>query len=142
MKLRLLAIVTVGLALCASNVFAQNAFRCEQDGKTVYSDKPCPAAKVVASTQDTPEQKAAAKQANDQMRKDANDLNKRLSDREKLEAQERAAARKANAAAKAKEAKEKKAASAKSKAGKAKVSKKKSADRKSKKADNKVSSKS
>jgi len=143
MKLHPLAILTVGLALCAGNVFAQNAFRCDQDGKTVYSDTPCPAAKVVAPSQDTPEQKAAARQASDQMRKDSGDLNKRLSDREKLEAQERAAARKASATAGAKEAKEKKAAAAtRAKAGKGKTPKKKSPDKQSKKADNKVSSNS
>ncbi len=74
---------------------AQTAYRCDNNGQTVYSDKPCPAGKAVVGTQETPEQKAATKAANDQMRKDNADLNKRLSDREKLEAQERAAARKA-----------------------------------------------
>lgn len=142
MNLRLLAVSTICLALYTGTALGQNAFRCDQDGKTVYSDKPCPAAKVVAPTQDSAEQKAAAKDANAQIRKDTNDLNKRLSEREKLEAQERAAARKANAASAAKEAKPakaRKAGSAKGKSGKAKAGKK-SADKKSKKADNKASS--
>ena len=73
---------------------AQTAFRCDNNGQTVYSDKPCPAGKAVVGTQETPEQKAATQAANAQMRKDSADLNKRLSDREKLDAQERAAARK------------------------------------------------
>ena len=74
---------------------AQTAYRCDNNGQTVYSDKPCPAGKAVVGTQETPEQKAATKDANAQMRKDSADLNKRLSDREKLDAAERAAARKA-----------------------------------------------
>lgn len=74
---------------------AQTAYRCDNNGQTVYSDKPCAAGKTVVATQDSAEQKAASKDANAQMRKDNADLNKRLSDREKLEAQERAAARKA-----------------------------------------------
>lgn len=142
MNVRLLVVSTIAVALWSGSAFAQNAFRCDQDGKTVYSDKPCPAAKVVAPTQDSAEQKAAAKAANSQMRQDSTELNKRLSEREKLEAQERAAARKANAAAakaEAKPAKAKKSAGAKAKIGKAKGAKK-SADKKSKKADNKASS--
>ena len=74
---------------------AQTAYRCDNNGQTVYSDKPCPAGKAVVGTQETAEQKAATKEANAQMRKDNADLNKRLSEREKMEAQERAAARKA-----------------------------------------------
>ena len=96
-------------ALSMSTTHAQTAFRCDNNGQAVYSDKPCPAGKAVVATQDSAEQKAAAKDANAQMRKDNADLNKRLSDREKLEAQERAAAR--NAAAR------KSDASAKTKAG-------------------------
>ena len=84
--------LAVGLMGAAS---AQTAYRCVNNGQTVYSDKPCPAGKAVVGTQETAEQKAASKEANAQMRKDNADLNKRLSDREKLEAQERAAARKA-----------------------------------------------
>ncbi len=154
MNLRLLPVSTIALLLFAGSAFAQSAFRCDQDGKTVYSDKPCPAAKVVAPTHDSAEQKAAAKEANAQMRKDAGDINRRLSEREKLEAQERAAARKAAAAAARQEAKQaqaaraadarakataKKAKASASKAGNSKASKK-SATSASKKADNKASS--
>ncbi len=85
-------LLSAGLMGAAS---AQTAYRCDNNGQTVYSDKPCPAGKAVVGTQETPEQKAATKDANAQMRKDNAELNKRLSDREKLEAQERAAARKA-----------------------------------------------
>ena len=84
--------LSVGLM---SLTFAQTAFRCDNNGQTVYSDKPCPAGKTVGGTQDSAEQKAAAKAANAQMLQDNNDLNKRLSDRQKLEAQERADVRKA-----------------------------------------------
>lgn len=80
--------------------FAQTAYRCDVNGSTIYSDKPCPpgnSAKAVTSTQETPEQKAASKLANEQMRKDNAELNKRLTEREKLEAKERADARKAAA---------------------------------------------
>ena len=86
--------LSAGLIAAAS---AQTAFRCDNNGQTVYSDTPCPAGKSVVGTQDSASQKAAAKDANAQMRKDNADLNKRLSDREKLAAQERAAARKAAA---------------------------------------------
>ncbi len=85
-------LLSVGLTAIAT---AQTAFRCDNNGQTVYSDTPCPAGKAVVGTQETAAQKAAGKEANAQMRKDNADLNKRLSDREKLEAQERAAARKA-----------------------------------------------
>ena len=91
-RVALTVLLAAGLAGTAS---AQTAFRCDNNGQTVYSDQPCPAGKAVVATQETAEQKAAAKEANAQMRKDNADLNKRLSDREKLEAQERAAARKA-----------------------------------------------
>ena len=84
--------LTAGLIASAS---AQTAFKCDNNGQTIYSDTPCPAGKSVVGTQDSASQKAAAKDANAQMRQDNADLNKRLSDREKLAAQERAAARKA-----------------------------------------------
>jgi hypothetical protein len=127
----------------AAPIAAQNAFRCDVNGQTVYSDKPCApgnTGKAVAPTQDTPEQKAASKAANDQMRKDGADLNKRLSEREKLEAAERAAARKAAANART-EAKV--AAKGRSGAAKAKTVKQKKAaksKKKSRPANNSVSS--
>ena len=91
-KIAAVILLSAGLIGAAS---AQTAYRCDNNGQTVYSDQPCPAGKAVVGTQETAEQKAAAKEANAQMRRDNADLNKRLSDREKLEAQERAAARKA-----------------------------------------------
>ena len=112
---------------------AQTAYRCDIKGTTVYSDKPCPAgntAKVVTSTQETPEQKAASKAANEQMRKDGADLNKRLAEREKLEAKERADARKAAAKARSEAAKEKAAKASKgSKVSKNKAAKKSTSKR-------------
>ena len=88
----------IGLSVvCIAAASAQTAFRCDNNGQTVYSDSPCLAGKTVVTTQDSAAQKAAAKDANAQMREDSKDLNKRLSDRQKLEAQERAAARKATA---------------------------------------------
>lgn len=90
--------LTTAILLCAGLIgaaSAQTAYRCDNNGQTVYSDKPCPAGKAVVGTQETPEQKAATKEANAQMRKDSDDLNKRLMDQKKLEAQERAADRKA-----------------------------------------------
>ena len=108
---------TAGLIAAAG---AQTAFRCDNNGQTVYSDTPCPAGKSVVGTQDSAAQKAAAKDANAQMRKDDADLNKRLSDREKLAAQERAALRKATGKPVPVTAK----ANGKAKAAKAKAAKK------------------
>lgn len=104
-------LLAAGLTGVAS---AQTAFRCENNGKTVYSDVPCPAGKAVVATQETAEQKAATEAANAQMRQDNADLNKRLSDREKREALERAAARKAAGKPTLARAKSKSAAKAKS----------------------------
>lgn len=88
--------VVMGLTAGLMGVInAQTAFRCDNNGQTVYSDSPCPAGKAVVTTQDSAAQKAAAKDANAQIRADNAEINKRLADREKLEAQERAAARKA-----------------------------------------------
>lgn len=91
-------------AMCAALIVpiasAQTAFRCDVNGSTVYSDKPCPPGntmKAVTSTQETPEQRAASLAASQQLRKDSAELNQRLSQREKLEAKERADARKAAA---------------------------------------------
>ena len=97
----LLLAVAVALAavLLSPIASAQTAFRCDVSGTTVYSDKPCPpgsTAKAVTATQDTAEQKAASTSANAQMRNDNAELNKRLTEREKLDAKERADARKAS----------------------------------------------
>ena len=124
--------------------FAQTAFRCDLNGATVYSDKPCPpgnAMKVVTGTQETPEQKAASLAANQQMRKDNAELNKRLTEREKLDAKERADARKAAAKLRAEAAKENAAKARKgSKTTKVKVPKK-SASTKAKATDSSVAAK-
>ena len=91
--IRILPLLVVATAMFAlTPATAQTAFRCDQNGQTVYSDKPCPAGaagKAVTPTQD----------ANQQMRKDNTELNKRLSERETREAKERADARKAAAKA-------------------------------------------
>ena len=120
--------------LSISPSHAQTAFRCDNNGQTTYSEKPCVAGKAVVGTQDSPEQKAAAKDANAQVRKDNADLSKRLSDREKLEAQERAAARKA--VAKKSDATEKPKASAKAKSTAKKAKATKQAKDKKKKSGN------
>ena len=106
----LLLTVALATVLLTPITFAQTAFRCDVSGTTVYSDKPCPpgsTAKAVTATQDTPEQKAASTSANAQMRSDNTELNKRLTEREKLDAKERADARKAAAKLRADGAKEK-----------------------------------
>lgn len=117
-------------ALATPIASSQTAFRCDVNGATVYSDKPCPpgsVTKAVTSTQETPEQKAASLAANQQMRKDSAELNKRLTEREKLEAKERADARKAASKLRADAAKEKAAKTRKgSKATKNKAPKKSS----------------
>ena len=67
---------------------AQTAIRCDVGGQVVYSDKPCPAGAAgnpVAPTQDTASQKAAAKQANAQLRADNAAIDKRMDDRLKRE---------------------------------------------------------
>lgn len=81
----LLAALTV--AVMATSVNAQTAMRCEVNGQVVYGDACAPgsAAKAVAPTQETAEQKAAGKSANDQIRKDTAYVDKRMDDRYKRE---------------------------------------------------------
>ncbi len=74
--------------LGAATAAAQTAVRCDVNGKAVYSDQPCLpglANKAVINTQETPEQRAAASAANDQIRKDNAAVDKRLDDRYKRE---------------------------------------------------------
>jgi hypothetical protein len=133
------ALFAAGVIGLATHASAQSAYRCDEGGKVTYSDKPCAQGRAVAPIKDTPEQRAASKEASDQMRKDQADLNKRLSDREKLEAQERAAALKAAKKAKADDAKRAKGSNGKS--TKAKSPKKAAAPKapgKAKVADNRV----
>jgi hypothetical protein len=77
-----IGLLTLLLGSVAAN--AQTAVRCDVNGKSVYSDQPCQSAppnKAAISTQETPEQRAAAKAANDQIRKDNLAVDKRLDDR-------------------------------------------------------------
>ncbi len=78
-------LLTVALtAVIATAVNAQTAIRCEVNGKVVYGDAACApgaSAKVVAPIQETAEQKATGKAANDQIRKDTAAIDKRLDDR-------------------------------------------------------------
>lgn len=88
--MRRVFILTAALTvtLIATSVSAQNAIRCEVDGKVAYGEAACApgsAAKVVAPMQETAEQKAASKAANDQIRKDNATVDKRLDDRLKRE---------------------------------------------------------
>ena len=74
------------VAFIATSVTAQNAIRCEVDGKVVYGDAACATGsttRAIAPTQETAEQKAAGKAANDQIRKDTAYVDKRLDDRYK-----------------------------------------------------------
>ena len=131
------AVVATVWGVFAFDAGAQSAFRCDEAGKVVYSDKPCPQGRAVAPAQDTPEQRAASKAATEQLRKDQADLNRRLSEREKLEAREREAAQKAAAKRTAEAAKQDKKRSAKgAKAKAAKTAKKSKSRAKAKGADN------
>jgi hypothetical protein len=81
-------VVVATLSSLSAPLAAQTAVRCDVNGQTVYSDKPCPpgtAAKVIAPIQETPEQRAAAQSANAQIRKDNASVDKRLDDRLKRE---------------------------------------------------------
>ena len=128
------------LSIHTSTATAQTTFRCDVGGQTVYRDTPCPpaaAAKAVGPSQDSAEQRANSAAANAQMRSDNAELNKRLTEREKLEAAERTAARKAVKNAKADKAKAAKAkGNAKAKTAKAKTAKKPAKTKSKKKAAN------
>jgi Domain of unknown function (DUF4124) len=82
-------------ALTMSAAFAQNAYRCDVNGATVYSEKPCADGKAVAPTQDSDAQKQRAADANKQMKADDKALGQRIESREAREGKERAAIRKA-----------------------------------------------
>lgn len=72
------------VALMATWVSAQTAIRCEVDGKVVYGDTACApgsAAKAIAPTRETAEQRAAGKAANDQIRRDTAAVDKRMDER-------------------------------------------------------------
>ena len=76
------------VAMMATSVAAQNAIRCEINGKVVYSDTACApggAARAITPTQETAEQKAVGRAAGEQIRKDTAYVDKRLDDRYKRE---------------------------------------------------------
>ena len=80
-----LLMATWAVAFVATSVSAQNAIRCEVNGKIAYGEA-CSAGsspKVIAPTQETAEQKAAGKAAHDQIRKENAYVDKRLDDRYK-----------------------------------------------------------
>ncbi|MBC7710004.1 MAG: hypothetical protein H7203_08090 [Rhizobacter sp.] len=84
MRSILIMTVALTLGLTATLVSAQTAIRCDVDGKVVYGDTACApgnAARAIAPTRETAEQKAAGKAANDQMRKDTAAVDKRMDDR-------------------------------------------------------------
>ena len=108
---------------------AQTAFRCEEGGKAVYSDKPCVAGRAVAPTQETDAQRARSEKANAQLRADNAAVNRDIKDREQLDAKERAANRA-------------KATAEKRSAGKAKKGKTKTSGSKVKASKNKAAKKS
>jgi hypothetical protein len=85
--------VTLSAVVMATSVSAQNAIRCEVNGKAVYGDSACApgsVGKAIAPTQETVEQKAAGKAASDQIRKDTAYVDKRLDDRYKRDTARRA----------------------------------------------------
>jgi hypothetical protein len=116
MKTKIWAACAVVFALAANNVtVAQTAYRCNVNGATVYSEKPCVDGKAVAPTQVTDEQKKRSAAATKQLDTDNKTVNAQISARAKDEAKERAAARKAQAAADKRAAKEKEKAERKAK---------------------------
>ena len=120
MRLKLmLPLCALTASLVTATAEAQPAVRCDVNGKVVYSDQPCLpglANKAAINTQETAEQRAAAKAANDQIRKDNVAVDKRLDDRYKRET---AGASKVSM----KSGSDEIAAAAKGKAGKTKASK-------------------
>ncbi len=88
MRRTFLLMATLAVAIVATAVDAQTAIRCEVNGKVVYGDAACApgsTTKAIAPMQETTEQKAAAKVAGDQIRRDTAYVDKRLDDRYKRE---------------------------------------------------------
>jgi hypothetical protein len=112
--LRALACVAVASSTWAA--YAQttpSAYRCDVNGTTVYSEKPCANAKAVVSTQDTDAQKARSADASKQLKDDNKAIDARIDKRAGDEAKARSAERAAVAKAEKKEATAVKKASAK-----------------------------
>lgn len=93
MKQLLIPSVLLALTL-ATSVSAQNAYRCEVNGTTVYSEKPCPGGRVVAPTQESDAQKAQTADAARQLKADDKQLSRQINQRVNRETKERAAERK------------------------------------------------
>jgi hypothetical protein len=127
-------IICVLIAIASTAAFAQTAFRCDEGGKTVYSEKPCATAQVVAPTQDTDAQRKQTEKANAQMRADNAAVNRDIQLREQSAAKSRSAAQQKTVTKKIKSKKVK----TKKETSKIKVAKTKAA-KKSKKADNRMS---
>jgi FtsZ-interacting cell division protein ZipA len=89
------AAAAIAVSLCVGFVKAQTAYRCDNNGQTVYSEKPCVDAKAVAPTQDSDTQRQRSREAAQQMKTDDAVVNKQIVDRKREEAKEREAIRKA-----------------------------------------------
>jgi hypothetical protein len=85
----------VTMASVCSTVYAQTAYRCEVNGATVYSEKPCADGKSVAPTQDSDAQKQRAADAGKQLKADEQAVDRKIAERQRLEASERDSQRKA-----------------------------------------------
>jgi Domain of unknown function (DUF4124) len=97
----------LSLLLIGSNAVAQTAYRCDNNGQTVYSDKPCADGKAVAPTQETDAQKKRSADATKQLKAEDKAVSSQISARAKDDAKEREAVRKAQAAEQKRAAKEK-----------------------------------
>jgi FtsZ-interacting cell division protein ZipA len=104
---RLSFLLSLVAALACGSAVAQTAYRCDVNGQTVYSEKPCVDGKAIAPTQDSKAQRARSRDATKQIRDDDKAVSKRIADRSKEEAKERSEIRKNQAAADKHAAKEK-----------------------------------
>jgi hypothetical protein len=112
----LFMLLGAGLALASVSAFAQVAYRCDRDGKAVYSETPCADARAVTTTQEAADQKARSEQAAAKLQRDNAAVDQKISQRADRDAKERAAMNKGSKAAKApKTPKAKKTAKAKGK---------------------------
>jgi predicted transcriptional regulator len=108
-------VCAIASCLLATTASAQGAFRCEVNGRTVYSDQPCTNGKLVAPTQDSAEQQQRGKEAMQQVKADNNAVDARIDRRASDEAKARAAERRVAAKAERAAAVEEKKARAKKK---------------------------
>jgi predicted Zn-dependent protease len=122
--------MTIAMTFCAGVANAQTAYRCDSNGQTVYSEKPCVDAKATAPTQDSDAQRQRSREAAQQMKADDAAVNKQIADRKREDAKERDAIRKAQK----KEAQKKPAAKEKKPKSKIKGAAKKASPKKDKRA--------